>query len=95
MLILRVLRPSHLLEFGALQPYLCYEPVGVQCKVTVVLTPNVHTLRSGMHTRPRYSEDTDSYTAQLDFNIFVHLIRTASSLLEHVPQCAPAWLHKW
>ena len=43
-----------------------------QCKVTVVLAANTHTLRSGEHTRPRYSEGTDSNTAQLDFNTFVH-----------------------
>ena len=36
----------------------------------IVLTANTHTLRSGEHTRPRYPEDTDSYTAQLDFNTF-------------------------
>ena len=41
-------------------------------KVTVVLTANMHTLRSGEHTRSRYSEGTDSNTAQLDFNTFVH-----------------------
>ena len=43
----------------------------MQCKVTVVLTENMHTLRSGEHTRPRYSEGADSNTAQLDFNNFV------------------------
>ena len=43
-----------------------------QRKVTVVLTANTHTLRSGEHTRRRYSECTDSNTAQLDFNTFVH-----------------------
>ena len=42
-------------------------------KVTVVLnTANTHTLRSGGHTRPRYSEGADSITMQLDFNTFVH-----------------------
>ena len=41
-------------------------------KVTVVLIANTHTLRSGEHTRPRYSEGTDSNTTQLDFNTFVH-----------------------
>ena len=30
-----------------------------QRKVTVVLTANTHTLRSGEHTRPHYSEGTD------------------------------------
>ena len=38
-----------------------------QCKVTLLRTPNS---RSGEHMRPHYSEDTDSYTAQLDFNAF-------------------------
>ena len=38
----------------------------------VVLTANTHTLRLGEHTRPRYSEGTDSNTAQLDFNTFAH-----------------------
>lgn len=33
-----------------------------QCKVTLLRTPNS---RSGEHMRPHYSEDTDSYTAQL------------------------------
>ena len=36
------------------------------------LTANMHTLRSGEHTGPRYSEGTDSNTVQLDFNTFVH-----------------------
>ena len=31
----------------------------------VVLAANTHILRSGEHMRPRYSEDTDSYTVQL------------------------------
>ena len=43
----------------------------MQRMVTVALTAKMHTLRSGEHTRPRYSEDTDSNTAQLDFNTFV------------------------
>ena len=47
------------------------EPVRAQRKVTVVLTANTHTLRSGEHTRPRYSEGTDSNTVQLDFTNFV------------------------
>ena len=54
---------------------LYYEPARVQRKVTVVFTANTHTLRSGEHTRPRYSEGTDSNTVQLDFNTFMHLIR--------------------
>ena len=47
---------------------LCYEPACMQRKVTVVLAANTHTLRSVEHTRPHYSESTDSNTAQLDFN---------------------------
>ena len=30
----------------------------------------MHTLRLGKHTRPCYSENTDSNTVQLDFNTF-------------------------
>ena len=63
---------DHHLESGALLSCLRYKPAHAQRRVTVVLMSNTHTLRSGMHMRPHYSEDTDSYTAQLYFNTFVH-----------------------
>ena len=50
----------------------CYKPARAQRKVTVVPTTNTHTLTSGEHTRPRYSEGTNSNTTQLSFNTFVH-----------------------
>ena len=60
-------RPYHRLELE----YLHYEPVRTHRKVTVVLTSNIYTLRSGAY-RPRYSEDTDSCITKLNFNTFVH-----------------------
>ena len=37
------------------------------CKVTLLLSAKSHAVRSGEHMRPCYSEDTDSYTALLNF----------------------------
>jgi len=33
---------------------------------------NSHSLSGWKHTRPYYSEDTDSYPEQLDFNTFTY-----------------------
>ena len=52
-----------------------------QRKVTVVLRANRHTLRSGEHTRPRYSEGTDSNTVQLDFKHLCALLAPNSRLI--------------
>ena len=67
-------RPYCRLELEHFKLCLRCEPARAQHKVTVVLMTNTHALKSGEHTRPCYSEDTNGYTAQLDFNTFVFLV---------------------
>ena len=78
------IRPYRRLELEHFDHAFCYEPARAQRKVTVVLAANTNTLRSGEHTRPRYSEGTDSYTAQLDFNTFVHFLRPIRDWLRYI-----------
>ena len=51
----------------------------MQRNITVVLTTNME-IRGAYYYGPRYSEDTDSYTIQLDFNTFYALLAPNSRL---------------
>ena len=93
------------LEHFELQPCLCYEPARAQRKVTVVLTPNTLTLRSGEHTdfvilkikiailRSSISTPLSTFSAQFAIDITVHsapIIWAQPLVARHVPQCGYA-----